>query len=56
MRKYWEQAGMKDVATEVVRIQVAYDDFDDFWKSCNVPVGPSGQRGRQPVAGKTAKR
>ena len=42
MRTYWEQAGLKNVATEVVRIQVAYDDFDDFWKSCNVPIGPSG--------------
>jgi len=42
MQKYWEQAGMKDVVTDVVRIQVAYDDFEDFWKSCNVPIGPSG--------------
>jgi hypothetical protein len=42
MQMYWEQAGMKDVATGVVRIEVAYDDFDDFWKSCNVPIGPSG--------------
>ena len=33
MQKYWEQAGMKDITTDVVRIQVAYDDFDDFWKS-----------------------
>ena len=31
-----------NVETEVVRIQVAYYDFDDFWQSCNVPVGPSG--------------
>jgi hypothetical protein len=42
MEHYWKQAGMKDVSTDVVRIQVAYDDFDDFWKSCNVPIGPSG--------------
>ena len=42
MEHYWKQAGMKNVATDVVRIQVAYDDFDDFWKSCNVPIGPSG--------------
>jgi SAM-dependent methyltransferase len=42
MQKYWERAGMTDVATEVIRIQVAYDDFDDFWTSCNVPIGPSG--------------
>jgi ubiquinone/menaquinone biosynthesis C-methylase UbiE len=42
MEHYWKQAGMKNVSTDVVRIQVAYDDFDDFWKSCNVPVGPSG--------------
>ena len=28
--------------TEVIRIQVAYSDFGDFWRSCNVPVGPSG--------------
>jgi hypothetical protein len=42
MQKIWRQAGMQSVETEVIRIQVAYSDFGDFWRSCNVPVGPSG--------------
>ncbi len=42
MGRIWQQAGMQSVETEVIRIQVAYSDFDDFWQSCNVPVGPSG--------------
>jgi len=42
MQKIWEDAGLTAVDTAVIRIEVAYEDFDDFWQSCNVPVGPSG--------------
>jgi hypothetical protein len=27
----------------VIRIRVAYADFDDFWASSSVPIGPSGK-------------
>ena len=33
MRAIWEHAGLQSVATEVIRIRVAYTDFDDFWDS-----------------------
>src|ERR1700728_2168568 len=36
MQTYWERAVMSNVSSNVVRIQVAYDDFDDLWKSCNL--------------------
>jgi len=43
MRDIWEKAGLQSVDTEVIRIRVAYSDFDDFWESNSVPVGPSGK-------------
>jgi ubiquinone/menaquinone biosynthesis C-methylase UbiE len=39
----WRQAGLQAVETTVIRIAVSYSDFDDFWDSNTVPVGPSGQ-------------
>ena len=42
MRKIWEEAGFSDVATEVLRIRVAFTSFEDFWASNSVPVGPTG--------------
>jgi hypothetical protein len=27
----------------VIRIQVAFSSFDDFWESNSVPVGPAGK-------------
>jgi ubiquinone/menaquinone biosynthesis C-methylase UbiE len=43
MRELWERAGLKSVETEVIRIQVVFSDFDDFWTSNTVPVGPQGK-------------
>jgi ubiquinone/menaquinone biosynthesis C-methylase UbiE len=43
MQAIWQQAGLAAVETRVIRIQVAYSDFDDFWDSNNVPVGPGGK-------------
>jgi len=43
MQKLWESAGLKSVDTEVIRIPVVYSDFDDFWNSNTVPVGPQGK-------------
>jgi ubiquinone/menaquinone biosynthesis C-methylase UbiE len=42
MQALWEQAGFQSVETRVIRIQVAYADFDDFWESYKVPEGPAG--------------
>jgi ubiquinone/menaquinone biosynthesis C-methylase UbiE len=42
MRAVWENAGLQSVETRVIRIQVSYADFDDFWASNGVPVGPAG--------------
>ncbi len=43
MRAIWEAAGLTAIETAVIRIQVAYSDFNDFWESNSVPVGPSGK-------------
>jgi SAM-dependent methyltransferase len=43
MRALWEQAGLASIATRVIRVPVVYSDFDDFWDSNSVPVGPQGK-------------
>jgi ubiquinone/menaquinone biosynthesis C-methylase UbiE len=43
MRALWEQAGLEAIDTRVIRIPVTYSDFDDFWESNSVPVGPAGK-------------
>jgi ubiquinone/menaquinone biosynthesis C-methylase UbiE len=43
MRDLWEAAGLKSVETEVIRIPVVFFDFDDFWNSNTVPIGPQGK-------------
>jgi ubiquinone/menaquinone biosynthesis C-methylase UbiE len=43
MRAIWENTGLRSVDTEVIRIQVAYSGFDDFWQSNTLPVGTSGK-------------
>ncbi len=42
MRTVWQQNGLESIETRVIRIRVSYTDFDDFWTSNSVPVGPSG--------------
>jgi SAM-dependent methyltransferase len=42
MRELWERAGLTSVETRVIRIPVVFSDFDDFWDSTIVPVGPLG--------------
>jgi ubiquinone/menaquinone biosynthesis C-methylase UbiE len=42
MRNYWEQAGLVAVETCVIRIEVAFADFEEFWTSNSLPVGPAG--------------
>jgi SAM-dependent methyltransferase len=43
LRTVWETAGLQAVETCELRITVAYRDFDDFWQSNSVPIGPSGK-------------
>jgi hypothetical protein len=43
MRGYWEIAGLEAIETRVIRIPVTFADFDDFWDSNTVPVGPQGK-------------
>jgi hypothetical protein len=43
MQSFWEMAGLEAIETRVIRIPVRYADFDDFWDSNTVPVGPQGK-------------
>jgi ubiquinone/menaquinone biosynthesis C-methylase UbiE len=43
MQAIWQQAGLTAIETELIRIEIAYSGFDDFWQSNSVPVGPSGK-------------
>jgi SAM-dependent methyltransferase len=43
MRELWEQSGIVSVDTRVIRIPVVYSNFDDFWDSTTVPIGPQGK-------------
>ena len=43
MHELWKQSGLVSVDTHVIRIPVAYSNFDDFWHSNTVPIGPQGK-------------
>ena len=43
MREFWERAGLDAIETCVIRIPVRYSNFDDFWNSNTVPIGPQGK-------------
>jgi SAM-dependent methyltransferase len=43
MQQLWEEAGLDSIDTQVIRIPVVYSDFDDFWDSNAVPIGPQGK-------------
>jgi len=43
MLGFWEMAGLEAIETRAIRIPVRYADFDDFWDSNTVPVGPQGK-------------
>ena len=42
MQGLWKKVGLEAVDTRVIRIPTAYSDFDDFWDSNVVPIGPQG--------------
>src|ERR1022692_1184237 len=39
----WQKAGLQSIDTRVIRIPVVFADFDEFWDSTTVPVGPQGK-------------
>jgi ubiquinone/menaquinone biosynthesis C-methylase UbiE len=43
MQTIWQQAGLQAIGTQVIRIPIAYADFDDFWDSNSAPVGTAGK-------------
>lgn len=43
MQEFWEKAGLQAVEMRVIRIPVEFTNFDDFWDSTTVPVGPQGK-------------
>jgi ubiquinone/menaquinone biosynthesis C-methylase UbiE len=43
MQNLWRDAGLIDVETTRVTIDVTYDDFEDFWLSNTAPLGPQGK-------------
>jgi ubiquinone/menaquinone biosynthesis C-methylase UbiE len=43
MQSFWEMAGLEAIETRVIRIPVRFANFDDFWDSNAVPVGPQGK-------------
>ena len=43
LQEMWDKAGLASIEMRAIRIDVAYADFDDFWNSNAVPVGPQGK-------------
>jgi ubiquinone/menaquinone biosynthesis C-methylase UbiE len=43
MQDFWKTAGLEEIETRVIRIPVTYANFDDFWDSNTVPIGPQGK-------------
>lgn len=42
LQENWQAAGLREIETRVIRIQVAYASFDDFWESNSAPIGTQG--------------
>jgi SAM-dependent methyltransferase len=43
MQGFWKTAGLEEIEMRVIRIKVTYANFDDYWDSNTVPVGPQGK-------------
>jgi SAM-dependent methyltransferase len=43
MQRFWKEAGLETIETRVIRISTVYSDFEDFWDSNVVPIGPQGK-------------
>jgi len=42
MREAWTKAGLQSVETTVIWIRIEFANFDDFWESNTLPIGPDG--------------
>jgi ubiquinone/menaquinone biosynthesis C-methylase UbiE len=43
LQSFWKNAGLQSIETGVFRIQTVYSDFEDYWDSNTVPIGPQGK-------------
>jgi ubiquinone/menaquinone biosynthesis C-methylase UbiE len=43
MQRFWKEARLETIETRVIRIPTVYSDFEDFWHSNVVPIGPQGK-------------
>jgi ubiquinone/menaquinone biosynthesis C-methylase UbiE len=43
MQWFWKNAGLETIETQVIRIPTVYSDFEDYWHSNVVPIGPQGK-------------
>jgi SAM-dependent methyltransferase len=50
MQRFWQEAELDSVETRTISISTVYSNFDDFWDSNAVPIGPQGKI----IAGMTA--
>ncbi len=44
LSELWRAAGLEAVETKVIHINVHFTDFEDFWASNTVPIGPQAER------------
>ena len=42
-RQLWFDAGLKSVESIVIRITVSYNNFEDFWQTNTLPLGPQAK-------------
>jgi ubiquinone/menaquinone biosynthesis C-methylase UbiE len=44
LENLWRQAGLIGVETTIIRIPVTFANFDEFWETNTLPVGPQAER------------
>jgi hypothetical protein len=42
LKALWDDAGLREVSTAELDVEVGYADFDDFWSPLESSVGPAG--------------
>jgi hypothetical protein len=43
LEELWRSAGFGQIETRTIEIAVEFADFDAFWNSITMPVGPAGK-------------
>lgn len=43
LEELWRAAGFEQIGTRAIDIAVEFADFEEFWQSMTVPVGPAGK-------------